>query len=86
MFQVYLVAGGRTTNEDGSEGVKLDSTELFIGGKWVTVGPLPVAVTGVRGVTLDNTVLMAGLICSIITNFSYHYCRGLWPWGIRKND
>ena len=87
MFQVYLVAGGRTTNEDGSEGVKLDSTELFIGGKWATVGPLPVAVTGVRGVTLDNTVLMAGLICPIyITIFSYHYCRRLWPLGIRKNE
>ena len=69
MFQVYLVAGGRTTNEDGSEGVKLDSTELFIGGKWVTVGPLPVAVTGVRGVTLDNTVLMAGSICPIYYQF-----------------
>ena len=59
------MAGGRTTNEDGSEGVKLDSTELFIGGKWLTVGPLPVAVTGVRGVTLDNKVLMAGSIFPI---------------------
>ena len=59
------MAGGRTTNEDGSEGVKLDSTELFIGGKWLTVGPLPVAVTGVRGVTLDDKVLMAGSIFPI---------------------
>ena len=40
----------------------LASTEIYHGGQWVTAGPLPVAVTGVRGVTLDNTVFMTGHI------------------------
>ena len=40
----------------------LASTEIYRGGQWVTAGPLPVAVTGVRGVTLDNTVFMTGHI------------------------
>ena len=38
----------------------LSSTEVYRGGRWVTVGPLPLAVDGVRGVTLDNTVFMTG--------------------------
>ena len=38
----------------------LSSTEVYRGGRWVTVGPLPMAVDGVRGVTLDNTVFMTG--------------------------
>ena len=39
----------------------LSSTEVYRGGRWVTVGPLPLAVDGVRGVTLDNTVFMTGV-------------------------
>ena len=38
----------------------LDSTEVYRGGRWITVEPLPVAVTGVRGASLDNTVYMTG--------------------------
>ena len=38
----------------------LSSTEIYRGGQWVTTGPLPVAVAGVRGVTLDNTIFMTG--------------------------
>ena len=35
--------------------------EVFIGGQWTTVGPLPTAVAALAGVTIDNTVYMTGL-------------------------
>ena len=38
-----------------------DTTEVFIGGHWSTVGPLPAAVSALAGVTIDNTVYMTGL-------------------------
>ena len=38
----------------------LASTEVYRGGQWITVAPLPVAVMGVRGASLDNTVYMTG--------------------------
>ena len=38
----------------------LASTEVYRGGHWVTVTPLPVAVMGVRGASLDNIVYMTG--------------------------
>ena len=38
----------------------LASTEVYRGGQWVTVEPLPAAVMGVRGTTVDNTVYMTG--------------------------
>ena len=38
----------------------LSSSEIYRRGQWVTARPLPVAVAGVRGVTLDNTVFMTG--------------------------
>ena len=38
-----------------------DTTEVFSGGQWSTVGPLPTAVRGLAGVTIDNTVYMTGL-------------------------
>ena len=38
----------------------LASTEVYRGGQWITVAPLPVAVVGVRGATLVNTVFMTG--------------------------
>ena len=38
-----------------------DTTEVFIGGQWSTVGPLPAAVAGLAGVTIGNTVYMTGL-------------------------
>ena len=44
----------------------LSSTEVYRGGRWVTVGPLPMAVDGVRGVTLDNTVFMTGQMVSYL--------------------
>ena len=41
---------------------KLSSTEILVtlAGVWRTVGPLPTAVYGLRGATLDNTVYMLG--------------------------
>ena len=38
----------------------LASTEIYHGGHWIIVEPLPVAVLGVRGASLDNTVYMTG--------------------------
>ena len=38
----------------------LASTEVYHGGQWITVAPLPVAVMGVRGASLDNIVYMTG--------------------------
>ena len=38
----------------------LSSTEVYRGGRWITVDPLPAAVLGVRGASLDNTVYMTG--------------------------
>ena len=35
----------------------LDSTEVFRDGEWTVVAPLPLALEGVRGVTLDNTFM-----------------------------
>ena len=38
-----------------------DSTEVFTGRRWRTVGVIPVAVKGLAGVTIENTVYMTGL-------------------------
>ena len=42
-------------------GVFTDTTEVFSGGQWSTVGPLPTAVAALAGVTIDNTVYMTGM-------------------------
>ena len=54
----------------------LASAEVYRGGQWVTVDPLPVAVMGVRGATVDNTVYMTGrkfylTLCSSLQLNSY---------------
>ena len=56
--QVFLVVGGQ-----GSTLRFLDSTEVFGGssGQWVTMKPLPVAVKGLAGAKISNTVFMFGL-------------------------
>ena len=72
-FQIYLVAGGcgrwqfladavsHTDTYRDEECIEyLASTEVYRGGLWITVEPLPVAVMGVRGASLDNTVYMTG--------------------------
>ena len=70
-FQIYLVAGGCGQGQldldgfDHSSGDDpcieyLASTEVYRGGRWITVEPLPVAVMGVRGASLDSTVYMTG--------------------------
>ena len=38
----------------------LASTEVYRDGQWISVAPLPVAVMGVRGASLDNMVYMTG--------------------------
>ena len=43
----------------------LSSTEILVtlAGVWRTVGPLPTAVRGLRGATLDNRIYMTGEGC-----------------------
>ena len=44
---------------------RLSSTEILVtlAGVWRTVGPLPTAMSGLSGATLDNTVYMLGEWC-----------------------
>ena len=37
-----------------------DSTEIYQNGQWTEAAKLPWAVTGLRGMTLDNSVIMTG--------------------------
>ena len=51
----------------GSKGIDdLSSTEILVtlAGVWRTVGPLPTAVGGLSGATLDNRVFMLGEGCT----------------------
>ena len=50
------MVGGLT----GSSGYT-DTTEVFSGGQWSTVGPLPTANAGLVGITIGNAVYMTGL-------------------------
>ena len=45
----------------------LDSTEVFSGssGLWITMKPLPVAVRGLAGAKISNTVFMFGLFYNL---------------------
>ena len=51
------MAGGWDENTN-----RLSSTEILVtlAGVWRTVGPLPTAVRGLRGATLDNRIYMTG--------------------------
>ena len=53
---MYLITGGY----DGSS--RLSSTEMFTEGQlgWTDVGPLPFAATLLRGVSLNNRIIMTG--------------------------
>ena len=54
--QVYLVAGGYATN------YQLASTELLVAGahSWVEAAPLPLAVEGLRAVSINNMIISTG--------------------------
>ena len=54
-IQVCLVVGGWSSNNHA-----LDSTEVFSGGAWTLVAPLPAAVSGGSGFTFANNFYMAG--------------------------
>ena len=45
----------------------IDTTEMMVGGLWVTVGALPKPAAGIRGIRLDNHVFMTGLKVNIYT-------------------
>ena len=59
--QAYLVVGGVDSSRN-----PLASTEVFTLGEaaWKQVGPLPVAVYGLRATTVSNLVYASGDICS----------------------
>ena len=71
-----MVTGGRTVDnkiiksteellsmDDGDEGdEQLD--HWYHKRSWVFVQPLPLALTGIQGITLDNTVFMMGKLTS----------------------
>ena len=63
-MQVYLVTGGQTL---GRFYEVLDSTELLVAGAatWLTAGTLPSHRFGLRGVTLNNKIIMTGQPSSI---------------------
>ena len=56
LMKALIVAGGWDTGPSA-----LDSTEVFSGGAWMTVGALPVAVSGSRGFTFGNSFYMTGV-------------------------
>ena len=57
---MYLVTGGQYWNALNVE--YLSSTEVLTkgGDSWSYVGELPRAMTGLRAVSIDNTVITAG--------------------------
>ena len=64
-MQVLLVTGGQTL---GRFYEVLDSTELLVAGAatWLTAGPLASHRFGLRGVTLNNKIIMTGEVHSSI--------------------
>ena len=60
LMKALIVVGGWDTTS------ALDSTEVFSGGAWMTVGALPVAVSGSRGFTFGNSFYMTGVFLSSI--------------------
>ena len=55
-IQVYLVTGGRT----GSNFLSSTETLEEGAGSWTPAGVLPVALFGLRGVSLNNNIFMTG--------------------------
>ena len=60
VFQVYLVTGGQ--DYEFITHYYLSSTEILTHGdsKWTDVGPLPFALFGLKGVSLNNNIIMTG--------------------------
>ena len=81
--QVYLVVGGYIGSAPST-----DTTEVFSGGRWRTVGALPEALNGLAGVTIENIVFMTGLyqtfvlrvlqICDVVLHTCFR--RTGWFW------
>ena len=66
------MTGGHTLAAGDSR--SLASTILLIDGydEWTQVGDLPVALTGLRAVTLNNNIFIIGSIIYVFFNF-WHY-------------
>ena len=64
------MAGGWGSGSGSSN--RLSSTETLVDGEliWLEVGQLPVAMSGLRGVSLNNNIFMTG---NIIIQYSYTF-------------
>ena len=80
-MQVLLVTGGQTL---GRFYEVLDSTELLVAGAatWLTAGTLPSHRFGLRGVTLNNKIIMTGL--SSIPDASLQKNEHLCRWEVQQ--
>lgn len=70
---MYLVTGGYTGFSS------LSSTEVLVQGaaQWMEVGSLPVATQGLRAVSFNNKILVAGEIMLQLQR-KYHFVSGGW--------
>ena len=82
LMKALIVAGGWDTTS------ALDSTEVFSGGAWMTVGALPVAVSGSRGFTFGNSFYMTGvcLVFHCSATHNHELSGGLVDFAIRFRD
>ena len=74
LTQVYLVTGGTGT------GFRTISTEILVSGatSWTQVGDLPtVPITGLRGASINNKIIMTGNEYLVQFNFIYKYTGGV---------
>ena len=58
----------------------LSSTEVLLQGaaQWMEVGALPVATQGLRAVSFNNKILVAGEIMLEFQGILYHFVAGGW--------
>ena len=62
-IQVYLVTGGDDGRSD-----RLSSTEVLTNGdnSWKVVGELPQTMSGMRAVSIANTIIVTGNIITVV--------------------
>ena len=83
--QVFLVTGGldKSDGKPGDGYVNLNylfsSTEILTEGssRWIEVGSLPSGMWGLRGVSLDNRIIMTGIITTLLHQITY-FSRWIW--------
>ena len=63
-----------------------DSTELFSGGQWRSVGPLPTRLMFAAGVTIANTVFITGQLWYSFLNELFYYSCAYFAGGKMEVD